>query len=424
MTEPTPEANHSTHNQNGSPGSRFPAPILEPPLPSSPPTLYSLWTRYGKLALPLVGVGAVIAGIVGYRQWQAAATRVMTDDAVVAGQTFQITSQVPGTVASLRITENQLVYKGELLIKLDPQEQEKALQEAQAALGQGSAQPGEMTPVAVSSSALSTSDRPSQLTRLIGAMTTAQTALTEAQEAIPVAQEALDKITADTSKFKADYDRYQTLYKQGAIDPEKLTQAETAYEVARTKQQTAEEKLQTAKDRAADAYDRLSQTQADLAALRQSLQLNQSSSPKPTAGPEKAKDKSAIAQVKLLDARLNLSYAKIFAPADGRIRQKKVDINQQIQPTQILVSLVGEDLWITANVQPNQASQVRSGQPAEVQLTAFPGQTFTGVVDSVAPRTDTGVPVKVHLSDDMLKTYRSNLLPGMAAQVTIDVAPR
>lgn len=424
MTEPTPEANHSTHHDNGKSGAQFPVPILEPPLASSRSTRPSLWTRYGKFALPLVGAGAVIAGIVGYRQWQTSATRVTTDDAVMAGQTFQITSQVPGTVASLRMTENQLVYKGELLIKLDPQEQEQALQAAQASLGQGSPPAEAMPPATLSSPTPSKSDRLTPSLRAIGAMTAAQTALTAAQEAIPVAQEALDKITAETSKLKADFDRYQTLYKQGAIDQENLTQAETAYEVARTKQQTAEAKLQAAKTQAADAYDRLSQTQAELAALRQSLQLRQASSRKPATPPEKPKDKAAIAQAKLLEASLNLSYAKIFAPADGRIRQKKVDINQQIQPTQILVSLVGEDLWIMANVRPNQASQVRSGQPVTIQLTAFPGQTFTGVVDSVAPRTDTGVPVKVRLNDDVLKTYRSNLLPGMAAQVTIDVSPR
>lgn len=59
-----------------------------------------------------------------------------TDDAYVDGNIVQITPQVPGTVISIGAEDNDLVRKGQVLVKLDPSDADVAFSRAEAALAQ------------------------------------------------------------------------------------------------------------------------------------------------------------------------------------------------------------------------------------------------------------------------------------------------
>ncbi|HEX4240077.1 MAG TPA: HlyD family efflux transporter periplasmic adaptor subunit [Steroidobacteraceae bacterium] len=85
----------------------------------------------------LIGLGAVVAlsGLVygGYwlldgRYYEA------TDDAYVNGDVVQITSEVPGTVLSLKVDDTQTVHAGQPLIELDPADARIAEANAEADL--------------------------------------------------------------------------------------------------------------------------------------------------------------------------------------------------------------------------------------------------------------------------------------------------
>jgi membrane fusion protein (multidrug efflux system) len=64
-----------------------------------------------------------------------------------------------------------------------------------------------------------------------------------------------------------------------------------------------------------------------------------------------AKAAVQAAQASLDQARLNLSYTHIVAPASGVVGDKTVQVGQQVQPGEQLLTIVPlNDIWITADL--------------------------------------------------------------------------
>jgi membrane fusion protein (multidrug efflux system) len=85
-------------------------------------------------------------------------------------------------------------------------------------------------------------------------------------------------------------------------------------------------------------------------------------------------------------AELNLGYTKIYAPTDGYITKRTVEIGNQIQagqPLMAVVPLAQEDIWITANYKETQLEKVKPGQKVEIKVDTYPGKVFYGRVDSI-----------------------------------------
>jgi membrane fusion protein (multidrug efflux system) len=77
----------------------------------------------------------VIAGIAVY-YFGFERSRVETDDAYVNGNMVRLTPQVVGTVIAISTDETQFVQRGQVLVQLDPHDNEVALEQAKASLGQ------------------------------------------------------------------------------------------------------------------------------------------------------------------------------------------------------------------------------------------------------------------------------------------------
>lgn len=95
----------------------------------------------------------------------------------------------------------------------------------------------------------------------------------------------------------------------------------------------------------------------------------------------RAQTEAAEAQLKV--AERNLGYTKICAPSDGHITKKSVEAGNQIQPSQPLMAVVPNDMWVVANFKETQLSNMRPGQKVEIQVDAYPGKVFRGHVDSI-----------------------------------------
>jgi len=95
----------------------------------------------------------------------------------------------------------------------------------------------------------------------------------------------------------------------------------------------------------------------------------------------KAQVEAAEAQFKI--AQRNLEYTKICSPADGHVTKKSVEIGNQIQPTQALMAIVPDDMWVVANFKETQLTNMRAGQEVEIRVDAYPGKVFEGCVDSI-----------------------------------------
>jgi len=140
------------------------------------------------------------------------------------------------------------------------------------------------------------------------------------------------------------------------------------------------------------------------------------------------------ARATLEAAELQLSYATIFAPIDGVVTRKSVEIGQMLQPGQGIMTLIPlSDTWVTANFKETQLAQVHAGQRADIHVDMY-GDTIGGHVDSIAgatgasmsllpPENATGnfvkvvqrIPVKILVD----KHEGVVLRPGMNVNVTI-----
>jgi membrane fusion protein (multidrug efflux system) len=148
------------------------------------------------------------------------------------------------------------------------------------------------------------------------------------------------------------------------------------------------------------------------------------------------------AQAEFDNAKINLNRTSIYAPVSGKISHKSVTIGNLVAPGTPLMSLVvAKQVWVVANFKETQLTDVKIGQEVEVEVDAFPGQTFKGRVDSIAggtgstfallpPDNATGnftkvvqrVPVKITLEPGQKDLER--LTVGMSVNATIDTASK
>lgn len=89
------------------------------------------------------------------------------------------------------------------------------------------------------------------------------------------------------------------------------------------------------------------------------------------------------AKAALEEARLELSYTKIYAPTAGRATEKSVEEGAFVQVGQMLLTIVTPERWVIANLKETDLKNISPGQPVAISIDAYPGKTFRGHVESI-----------------------------------------
>ena len=121
-------------------------------------------------------------------------------------------------------------------------------------------------------------------------------------------------------------------------------------------------------------------------------------------------------------ARVNQAESIIRAPFSSIVSQRLVSLGATVSPQTPIVTLVSRDTEIVLQVEEARVGQVAQGQSALVSVAAFPGETFPGIVASVAPTANPQsrtFPVRILPNDPL-----SRLRDGMFAQVSLQTAER
>ena len=189
---------------------------------------------------------------------------------------------------------------------------------------------------------------------------------TLAQQAVLDAQAGVVRAQADLDRSKAEYDRNKVLYDQKVLTATEFTTAQYNYTVAQ------------------------------------------------------ASVKSA--QVALDRARKNLSYTEIYAPIDGVVVQRNVDVGQTVAaslsaPQLFLIANDLSQMQILANVDESDIGQIHEGQTVRFTVQAYPNQTFDGTVRQVRLQSATTENVVNYTVVVTVANPKGNLLPGMTATV-------
>ncbi|PZV16297.1 MAG: secretion protein HlyD [Leptolyngbya sp.] len=414
------------------------------PIPSDPQAPQK-HPRRKWILLAALGVGLMIGGILGYRWWRFAAIHVSTDDAYITADVHPINARINGTVIEVAVKDNQQVQRGDLLVKLDPRDNQVALQQSKAAqeLAQQQARVAQANigVTATNAQGLTTEAR-GDIDAAGASVSTAQAALAEAQAGVPAARAQLAQVKANLVKANLDYKRYLSLFNEGAIAQQQLDAARATYEATQGQYNAIAEQIKQAQARVVQAQTNLGNIQAKLNSTQGKLEQANASGKQTEVN--RRQYQAALAAVdqsnaQLKNAQLQLSYTAIAAPLTGRIGNKTVQIGQRVQPGQTLMSLVQPLPWVNANFKETQLAKMQPGQPVEIKIDAFPHHLFRGNVDSLAPASGakfallppdnaTGnftkvvqrIPVKVIFDANSIKGYESRITPGMSVVVTVE----
>ena len=128
------------------------------------------------------------------------------------------------------------------------------------------------------------------------------------------------------------------------------------------------------------------------------------------------------ARIALDRAKQNLSYTSIYAPIDGVIVERDVDVGQTVAaslsaPQLFIIANDLSEMQILASVDESDIGVIKNGQPVSFTVQSYPGQTFTGAVQQVRLQSKTQDNVVNYTVVVGVKNDAQKLLPGMTATV-------
>ncbi|MGN6373983.1 MAG: efflux RND transporter periplasmic adaptor subunit [Sphingomonas sp.] len=113
----------------------------------------------------------------------------------------------------------------------------------------------------------------------------------------------------------------------------------------------------------------------------------------------------------------------IRAPVGGMVKTLGVRTGMTLSPGETLAEIDGlATVWVNAAVPETAAAQVRVGTPAQVTITGFPDETFSGRVTAILPQADTTsqtLTARIEIAN-----RGGRLRPGMFAQVAFTGTPK
>jgi membrane fusion protein (multidrug efflux system) len=287
---------------------------------------------HSKKPLIILGVVVLIAAIIAFFIWFAHRNQVSTDDAYTDGNVITMAPKVSGYVVELLIDDNSRIRKGDLLLRIEPQD----FRTAQAA-------------------ALS------QLTLAQAQLKSSQTALHIARVQYPA-----QLVSAEAQRQSA-----------AAI----LAQAQASYarqhEVDR--RATTQENIDTSTSQQLSSNANLKSAQAQVAIA--GLVPEQIQQAMNAVAEKMAQVQQAEAQLEQAD--LNLSYTEIRAPSDGFITLRSVQRGTYLTAGQTMFLIVTPDVWVTANFKESQLGRMRPGDAVDLEVDAYSGFKLQGHVQSI-----------------------------------------
>jgi membrane fusion protein (multidrug efflux system) len=354
--------------------------------------------------------------------------RESTDDAQVTADMVPVAARVSGAVAKVHIKENQVVKRGDLLVELDAADLLAKQQQAEAELATAQAQSQ------AAGAQVQIVDATSK-----GGLASARAALTgfaagvgSADAQLASAKAAASRAEADLNKAQIDMQRAETLHQAAAMSQQQYDATRTALEAARASKAQADAQVKLAEDSRRTAESRVGEAKGR---VDQSAPVApQIAAARANAALAEARVRSAEAQLAL--AKLQVGYTRIVAPANGWASKLAVHEGQLVSVGQPLVELVPSETYMVASFKETQIGKMRPGQPARIEIDAFPGRELEGRIESLAggtgasfsllpPDNATGnfvkvvqrVPVRITLVDVPADVV---LRPGLSADVTVD----
>jgi membrane fusion protein, multidrug efflux system len=327
------------------------------------------------LLRPLMFALLPLALIVGTYWYITGGQVVSMDDAYVEADKVGVSTDVPGIVAEVAVTENQHVQAGQILYRLDDLQLRLALARAEAQIG------------------------------------TVRDALNALKANYRDMQSQIEQAQNDIGYFDTEFHRQQDLLAAHVA-------SQSTFDNARRSLQNAQQKLASLNQQ--------------LGAIAANLDDD------PTGAVEK-KPRYLDAVAQRDEAARQLAHTVVKAPFAGIVTNvPSIAPGKYLQASVTAFYLVAADhVWVVANPKETELTYVRTGQSASVTVDTYPDTPWSGSVESISPaaaqefsllpaQNTSGnwvkvvqrIPVRVRIdtNDKNLPPLR----PGMSVEVDVD----
>ena len=274
---------------------------------------------------------------------------------IAANDEVNIASKISARVSEISVDIGSKVNQGDTIIKLDTQDLQSQVDQAQAAVNTANASLANAT----------NSTRPEQIAQ---------------------AQAALDNATESRAVAQKNYDRTKTLVEAEANTQQQLESAQQQLVAADSQQKSAQEALNMLKNGATETAINVYRAQVEQA------------------------------EAALKTAQTALNNGTIKSPISGVVNSKKINVGEMASPGVSLVSISNPNaLCVNAYAPLDIVNGLEEGQAVVVKVSEVENKELEGkitVINSTLNSQSSNILVKITLSDSDAK-----LKPGMFAEV-------
>lgn len=333
----------------------------------------------GRRAFVMLGaVIAVALAVVGSYAWMTR-NQESTDDAVVEADVVAVSSRVAGRVDKVLVHSDQRVQAHTLLALIDSSDIEARLSQAEAELASARAS----VAAAKAQEEIARATANGGLVTARADVSRSQVDLSGADARIAMAEAELKRAKAGAERSQLERSRNETLYKSGAISLQEWDDVRLADEAAQADLARTESALAVAKDERRALGSQLRAAQGHLTeSVPVDARINAAHAATELA---EARVKQAEAAVEL--AKLELGHTRIEAPTSGIVSAIGVNPGQLVTVGQPLAQVVPNQTYVVANFKETQIGRMHPGDHAAIEVDAYPGREFSGVVRSLSPAT-------------------------------------
>lgn len=340
-------------------------------------------------------------------------------------QFMNLTSEVQGRIEEITKKEGDVVQKGEVLVRLDPNQFESST-DAQLAAYQ-SAQDD------VRSSQSQVSAAQNNLAQAQQALNQAQVAVDSARQAVITSQTEVDRAQVEVNAAQRELKRNEQLLESGVISRQDYDSAKDRIDNARVALDTAKARLESSRISVKDSQSRLNQQETSVKDARRAVNA---ASISVSSSQSRADQQAAV----LRGQRSQRDKTVVVAPINGVIAEIPSKVGTfavaGLSTTALLTIADMSEINVEVKVDETEIDKVEVGQKAKIKVDAFGDKELEGEVLQKTPlavgksQTSGGLSTNINVQEakefrvvihlvNLSQEMHDSLRPGMSATAVI-----
>lgn len=340
-------------------------------------------------------------------------------------QFMNLTSEVQGRIEDITVKEGDVVQKGQVLVRLDPNQLESSTDAQLAAY--------ESAQNDVRSSQSQVSAAQNNLAQAQQSLNQAQVAIDSARQSVITAQTEVDRAQVDVNAAQRELKRNEQLLESGVISRQSYDESKDRFDSARASLDAAKARLESQKISVKDAQARLASQQV---AVRDARRAVDSAGISVSSSQSRAEQQAAV----LRGQKSQRDKTVVIAPINGVIAEIPSKVGTfavaGLSTTALLTIADMSEINVEVKVDETEIDKVAVGQKAKIKVDAFGDNELEGEVLQKTPlavgksQTTGGLSTNINVQEakefrvvvrliNLTPEMQGSLRPGMSATATI-----